>query len=99
MLKSEIETLKEENSKLRHDVCEKDILIKRLTEILNKESAKWKWKTGTRQTLKHQFRQNTPLDTRNRFAPFQNTQNEVLDEEAQNYKEKETLQHRHQAPA
>ena len=40
MLKSEIETLKEENSKLRHDVCEKDILIKRLTEILNKESAK-----------------------------------------------------------
>ena len=36
MLKSEIETLKEENSKLRHDMCEKEILIKRLMETLNK---------------------------------------------------------------
>ena len=35
---------------------------------------------------------------RNRFAPLQNTQDEVLDKEAKNYKEKETLQHRHQTP-
>ena len=39
-----------------------------------------------------------PLETRNRFAPLQNTQDEVLDKEAKNYKEKETLQHRHQTP-
>ena len=38
------------------------------------------------------------LDTRNRFAPLQNTQDDVLDKEAKNYKEKETLQHRHQTP-
>ena len=43
MLKSEIETLKEENSKLRHDICEKDISIKHLTETLNEERAKQKW--------------------------------------------------------
>ena len=42
MLKSEIETLKEENSKLIHDMCEKDILMKRLTETLNEERAKQK---------------------------------------------------------
>ena len=34
MLKSEIETLKRENSKLKHDMCEKEILIKRQTAIL-----------------------------------------------------------------
>ena len=33
---------------------------------------------------------------RTRFALLQNTQDEVLDKEAKNYKEKETLQHRHQ---
>ena len=33
---------------------------------------------------------------RKRFAPLQNTQDEVLDKEAKNYKEKETLQHCHQ---
>ena len=48
--------------------------------------------------LKHQCRQNIPLDMRNRFAPLQNTQNEVLDREAKNYKEKDTSQHRHQTP-
>ena len=47
MLKSEIETLKEESSKLRHDICEKEILIKRLTETLNEEKAKQKWQTET----------------------------------------------------
>ena len=57
------------------------------------------WQTETRQTLKHQSRQNTPLETRNRFAPLQNAQqDEVLDKKAKNYKEKETLQHRHQTP-
>ena len=40
MLKSEIKTLKEENRKLRHDMCEKDMSIKRLTETLNEERAK-----------------------------------------------------------
>ena len=47
MLKSEIETIKEENSKLRHDMCEKEILIKRLTETLNEEKVKQKWGTET----------------------------------------------------
>ena len=42
MLKSEIETLKEENSKLSHDVREKEILMKHLTETLNEEKAKQK---------------------------------------------------------
>ena len=45
MLKSEIETPKDENSKLKQDTCEKKILIKRLMEILNKEKAKQKWQT------------------------------------------------------
>ena len=40
MLKTEIETLKEENSKLRNDMCEKDILIKHLTETLNEVQTK-----------------------------------------------------------
>ena len=71
MLKSEIETLKEENSKLRQDICEKDISIKHLTETINEEKDKQKWQTETRQTLKHQSRQNIPVDTRNRFAPLQ----------------------------
>ena len=47
MLKSEIEAIKEENSKLRHDMCEKEILIKRLTETLNEEKVKQKWETET----------------------------------------------------
>ena len=98
MLKSEIKTLKEENRKLRHDMCEKDMSIKRLTETLNEERAKQKWQTETRQTLKHPSRQNIPLDMRNKFAPLHNTQDEVLDKEANNYKGKDTLQHRHQTP-
>ena len=79
-------------------MCEKDTSIKRLTETSNEERAKQKWQTETRQTLKHQSRQNIPLDTRNRFTPLQNTQDEVLDKKVRNYKEKETLQHRHQTP-
>ena len=98
MLKSETETLKEENSKRRHDMCEKDISIKRLTKTLNEERAKQKWQTETRQTPTHQSRRNIPLDTRNRFAPFQNTQDEVLDKKGKSYKGKETLQHHHQTP-
>ena len=39
MLKSEAETPKEENSKLKQDMCEKEILIKRLTETVNEEKA------------------------------------------------------------
>ena len=79
-------------------MCEKDTSIKRLTETSNKERAKQKWQTETRQTLKHQSRQNIPLDKRNRFTPLQSTQDEVLDKEARNYKEKESLQHPHQTP-
>ena len=92
MLKSETETLKEENT--MYDMGEKEILIKSLKETLTEERAKQMWQTETRQTQKHQFRQNVPLETRNRFALFQNTQDEVLDKEAKNYKGKETLQHR-----
>ena len=66
--------MKEENRKLRHDMCEKDTSIKRLTETSNEERAKQKCQTETRQTLKHQSCQNIPLDTRNRFTPLQNTQ-------------------------
>ena len=91
MLKSEIKTLKEENSKVKHDMCEKEILIKRLAEILSEEKAKQMWQTETQQTRKHQSRQNMPLETRNRFAPLQNTQDEVLDKEAKNYKRKRNI--------
>ena len=56
------------------------------------------WKTETRQTRKHQSRENIPLETRKGFAPLQNTQDEVLDKKVKNYKEKETLKHRHQTP-
>ena len=91
MLKSEIKTLKEENSKVKHDMCEKEILIKRLAETLSEEKAKQMWQTETQQTRKHQSRQNMPLETRNRFAPLQNTQDEVLDKEAKNYKRKRNI--------
>ena len=39
MLKNKIETLKEENSKLKHDKREEGILIKSL-EVLNEKRAK-----------------------------------------------------------
>ena len=98
ILKSEIKMLKEENSKLKQDMYEKEILIKCLTETLNEEKAKQMWQTETWLTRKQQSQQNISLETRNRFAPLQNTQDEVLDKEAKNYKEKETLQNRHQTP-
>ena len=65
---------------------------------MNEERAKQMWQTEPPQTWKHQSRQNVPLETRNRFAPFQNTQDEVLDNEAKNSKEKETSQYCHQTP-
>ena len=98
ILKSEIKMLKEENSKLKQDMYEKEILIKCLTETLNEEKAKQMFQTETWLTRKQQSQQNISLETRNRFAPLQNTQDEVLDKEAKNYKEKETLQNRHQTP-
>ena len=79
-------------------MCEKEVLMKRLTETLNEEKAKQKQQKESRQRRKHQSRQNIPLKTINRFAPLQNIQDKVLDKEAKNYKEKETLQHRHQTP-
>ena len=54
MLKSKIEMLKEENSKLKHDMCKKEMLIKHLMETLNEEKAKQMWQTETQQTRKHQ---------------------------------------------
>ena len=57
-----------------------------------------KGQTETWLTRKQQSQQNISLETRNRFAPLQNTQDEVLDKEVKNYKEKETLQNRHQTP-
>ena len=39
MLKNEIEKRKEKNNKVKHDMCEKEILIKRLTQTLNGEKA------------------------------------------------------------
>ena len=74
-------------------MCEKEILIKHLTETLNEEKVEQMWQTETRQTCQHQSRQNILLETSNRFAPLQNTQDDVLDKEAKNYKEKEN---RHQ---
>ena len=79
-------------------MCEKEILIKRLTETLNKIKAKQKWQREPRQTRKYQSCQSIPLDTINRFASHQNNQDKVLDKEAKNYKEKKILQHCHQTP-
>ena len=79
-------------------MCEREILIKRLTETLNKIKAKQKWQREPRQTRKYQSCQSIPLDTRNRFASHQNNQDKVLDKEAKNYKEKKILQHCHQTP-
>ena len=42
---------------------------------------------------KHPSQQNISLETKNRFAPPQNTQDEMLDKEAKNYKEKQILQY------
>ena len=44
---------------------------------------------------KHPSQQNISLETKNRFAPPQNTQDEMLDKGAKNYKEKQILQHCH----
>ena len=54
MLKNKIETLKEESNKLKHDMNEKDTLIKVLTGKLNEERKKQLWQTETRQTRNHQ---------------------------------------------
>ena len=54
MLKSEIETLKEGKIKLKHNMTGKEILLKSLTEKLNKERAKQMGQTETQQTQKHQ---------------------------------------------
>ena len=77
---------------------EKEILIKRLTKTLKRKRPN---KCGRQKPDK---RENINLDklyhieTRNRFAKLQNTQDEVFAKEAKNYKEKETLQHHHQTP-
>ena len=75
---------------------EKEILIKRLTKTLKRKRPN---KCGRQKPDKLE---NINLDklyhieTRNRFAKLQNTQDEVFAKEAKNYKEKETLQHHHQ---
>ena len=45
------------------------------------------WQNETQQTRKYQSRQNMSLETRNRFAQLQNTQ----DKEAKNYKKKRNI--------
>ena len=52
-----MKTLKDENSKLKQDMCEKKILIKRLKETLNEENSKQISKTESWQPQKHQSRQ------------------------------------------
>ena len=54
MLKNKTEKLKEEKNKLKHDMNEKDTLIKVLTGKLNEERNKQMWQTETRQTRNHQ---------------------------------------------
>ena len=53
ILISVVETLKEENRKLKQDMYEKEIPIKLLTETLNEEKAKQIWQKETRKTRKH----------------------------------------------
>ena len=93
MLKYENKTLKEENSTLKRDMSEKsDANIKRRKgqkNVANRNPTNAKTSISTK---------NIPLETRNRFAPLQNTQDEVLHKGAKNYNEKEILQHRHQTP-
>ena len=52
-----MKTLKDENSKLKQDMCEKKILIKRLKETLNEENSKQIWQTENWQPRKHQSQQ------------------------------------------
>ena len=52
-----MKTLKDENSKLKQDMCEKKILIKRLRETLNEEKTKQISQTESWQPRKHQSRQ------------------------------------------
>ena len=75
---NEIETLKEENNKLKQDMSEKEILIEILMGNLKELRAKQMWQIETRKTRKHQSRQNVTLQARNRIAPLQNTQVEVF---------------------
>ena len=81
MLESEIETPKEENNKLKHNMNETEILMKSLTGKLSKESRKIKQRkcqtNAAKRNLtnaKNHSRQNASLETRNIFA-----QDEVLD--------------------
>ena len=62
-------------------MSERKILINNLTRKFNEERVKQMWQLETRQTRKHQSRQNVSLETRNRFVPLQYTQDEVLDQE------------------
>ena len=68
LVKSEIETLKEEKSKLRHAMYEKNYI----NETSDGNIKQRKGQTETRQTLKHQSTQSIPLDTRNRLVLLQN---------------------------
>ena len=67
-------------------------------EILNKRKGQTKVANRNLKNAKTSISTNIPLQTKNRFDSLQNTQDEVLDKEAKNYREKETLQHRHQTP-
>ena len=58
------------------------------TNVANKNLRKARTSISTKYTIRNNIR----------FVQLQNTQDEVLNKEAKNYKEKETLQHRHQTP-
>ena len=62
MLKSEVETLKEQNSKLRHDMCEKEILKydgeikqrKDQTKVENRNQTNAKRSISSKYTVRHE---------------------------------------------
>ena len=75
ILKNEIKTLKEEKNKLKRDTGEKEVLVDGQTgKIHNYMNKTGMLETETLQTRKYQPRQDVSIETRNRFAALQNTQ-------------------------
>ena len=83
MLQNKIETLNEENNKLKHGKSEKKIFINSLAGKLDEERARKMWHREFWKTRKVQSQQNVLLETRDRFSPFQNTQHEMLDKKSE----------------
>ena len=68
MLKNEIETLKEENKNYKTRYEWERSINKKSDEKIKRRKGQKMWQTETRQTEKHQSRQNVSLETGNRFA-------------------------------